>query len=222
MNYTICSGYHPRFGSREFFELWVQNAKENIQNSGHCAIVIGDSGADIPGDRRVIRMSVEGNRGHIGDHIHGRKTGDGFVGWSATVMALALLCYQNETDMVYQEQDCLTFGDCIETMYREIGDGKVIFGKSKAMSCAQSLFLVRYDYLPQFVSDYISVGPDTNSSCLTEDHFKLMLERKPQQWRQFSFGVDRERPEGWIEQRPMYVQQLTPDELALLKERGMI
>jgi hypothetical protein len=224
MSYTVCSGYHEGERRLSFYDdLWLPNVLTHTQLSQ--IIIIADDGAHtgnfIEG-RGVEHLSLNGNLGHIGDLIHGNKPKHQFVGWSATVMALAMLCYQNETDMVYQEQDCLTFGDCIETMYKEIGDGKVIFGKSKLMPCSQSLFLVKHDYLPQFVADYLGVGPDTEKGFYTEEHFALLRQRKPKQWRQFSFGVDRERPNGWADQRPMYVQQLKETELDMLAEKGMI
>jgi hypothetical protein len=224
MNYTVGSGYHPGIDPRginreEFFHLWHANVTANSKPEQ--IIVIGDSGAVIPKLPGITPVELRGDLGHIGDALNGTKNYE-FVGWSTSVMALALLCYANETDFVFVEQDVLMFGGCIEKMYEEIGEASVIFGKSGLMSCAQSLFLVRHAYLPMFVHQYLSLGTDTRVGHLGEDHFTAASKCWPEDWRQFNFGVDRDRPDGWIDQRPLYVQQLTAGEMAAMKEKGMI
>jgi hypothetical protein len=163
-------------------------------------------------------LILKGNLGHIGDLLEGRKPHK-FCGWSMGVMTLALLAYQNETDFIYKEQDCLAFGPWVERLYSECGDKKVCFGKNGLMTCAQSLFLVKHDFIPEFVRSYLGTGPD--AATMPETKFSNMAKVNQPNWTQFGFGVDRDRPIPWDDE-VFYAQHLTRNELGELSKRGLI
>ena len=92
-------------------------------------------------------------------------------GWSASVLALAMVAYNDEADFLYTEADCLAFGPWVAQMYTDLGDGDIVFGgpmKSEPwMPRAQSLFLVRHKAIPLFVAKYLTMGNDCET-MLTE------------------------------------------------------
>jgi hypothetical protein len=199
----------------EMVRLWHQNTIRD----GACRIVTIYEGGSIPmSGYNVEQVRLTGDLGHIGSHISGGKNFE-FTGWSASMVALAMLAYVDEADFIYKESDCLAFGPYIPRMYRDLGDGDIVFGGKMTsapwMPCAQSLFLVRHSYIPKFVSSYLAMGSD--KSVLGEDKFV----RRPGKIRHLSFGVDRMRPIPCNEE-VFYVQQLSPQEILNLKQKQLI
>lgn len=147
-------------------------------------------------------------------------------GWSASMVALALIAHCNNTDFVYTESDCLRFGKCIEQMYADCGDGSFIFGPRHDgppwMASSQSLFLVKHAFIPHFVSAYLALGGERTEINLGEQKF-VRLEEKfgPKIVKRLSFGVDRCRPIPWGAPA-FYFQQPTAAELEEAKTRGLL
>lgn len=224
-NYLIGSGYYHGVGkaleTESFYKTWLKN----VQQTGVKEIVIiANGGCRVPMLRSappgLSVVSLSGNLGHVGQLLSGEKPNE-FGGWSGSIMALAMIAYNAEKDFVFVEQDCLMFGPCIQRMYDEIGDGGVIFGSNKFMECAQSLFLVRYRYILDFISLYLTTGAENDHFNLPEHKFSRLQKQYPSEWKRFSFGLDRDRPLT-LEAPVWYVQQLTADELTMLKEKGLI
>jgi hypothetical protein len=216
---TVITGYAETPTSAAFAPVWVENTRRHFPNSKVITLAVGGV---MPQSVLGSALGLAGNLGHIGDLLHGRKS-HLFCGWSAAVLAGALLCYMNETDMIWKEQDVLCFGAPLFQMDRQLGTKGIIFGKcpSGAHACAQSLFMVRHDYIPEFVRLYIGEGGDAHNTNLPEVKFRRLLERHPDKWCQFDFGFDRERPLDF-NASTWYAQRFTKDEMAELYRSRMI
>lgn len=217
--------------ARWFSRLWAKNVERNPVVIDHVAIIsVGGKppmvarSLDFDERTKLTVIDMSGNLGHVHQLLPGKhpiqKPHD-FGGWSAGVLALALLAYNDEADLVFQEQDCLTFGPVIETMYNELGDGGMIYGKNKLMGAAQSLFLVRHHFIPIFVMKYLRCGPDRNVNILPEAKFQRLKEQFPGDVKQFSFPFDRDRPLDFG-QPVWYGQKYTRAELLAMRALGLV
>ena len=204
----------------EWDRIFWDNAPSHEHMKAHAVIEVADGSADSYDNM----ISLEGNLGHVGDLLNGTKP-HAFCGWSAGLMQLAMTAYCGELDLIYKEQDCLAFGPWVEQMYKDMGDGNMVFGgKMKTapyMPAAQSLILIRHKFIPDFIWRYLGMGPDGDINNLPEHKFGRMLEQEPHHFRTLSFGYDRERPINF-DAPVWYAQKFTPAELAELKKRGMI
>lgn len=207
---------------QDMARLWVENiAWMDVKPAK--VVAIGEGGARVPslwGD--VVRLT--GDLGHIHQHLDGGpKSHHAFTGWSASVMALALLAYIDEADFIYRESDCLAFGPWVTRMYRDCGDAGWVFGpkmnRAPWMACQQSLFLVKHAMIPRFVSQFLLHGPENDRLRIGETRFVAMEGVMPAA--RLSFGVDRMRPIPWDDE-VWYAQQWSAEELAEAKRRGLI
>ncbi len=220
--YFVGAGYHEGRDGRDergFFPLWLANTKKHAEPSSR-VVVIADSGAVPPFSGDYSLVPLTGDLGYHVDLLDGKKKHH-FPGGPAVVLALAMIAYCDEADFIYKEQDLLWFGDCIGEMYRQLGDGGIIFGKNEAFGVANSLMLVKHDYIPTFVRLYLGTLPENDESQLCERKFGELLKLYPRKWKQYDFGYDRDRPFD-VKAPAWCVQQLTPEELALLKREGLI
>lgn len=221
--FTIGTGYYESSPySRKLFEHCLKLIHDQ-SIAPYDLITLSCGGASPP---FYFGQSVElaGNLGHVENLLGVRepKKDYAWCGWSVTILSLALLAYQNETDFIFVEQDVLLFGTVFERMYEEIGDAPVIYGTCAVQPAANSLFMVRHAYIPQFVQLYLSLGTDSAKTNLPEMKFDRL--GKKYGWKTFRFGYDRDRPAKLedLKAGPCYIQQVTPDELARLKEFGMV
>lgn len=231
MRYMLGSGFYERPGgfSHEFSVFWYSNnARADVAPQSRVIIAVASPphGIKYPYPYEVINL--QGNLGHIGELLNGKNRM--FCGWSSSLIALAMLAYTNETDLIYKEQDCLCFGNWVKQMYADMGDGGMVFGgkmnSEPYMPCAQSLILIRHSFIPEFIANYIIMGDERRLNSegkadnLPEDKFCRMRENMPEKIKALSFGVDRERPIPF-DAPVWYVQQLTRDEFEELKQRGL-
>lgn len=234
MRYMIGSGYVPSPKNEVFLNIWANNFEKNPIPEGCTRIVIlGVGGGFRPVvslGHRVEWVGLDGNCGHVGALLSGEKK-HGLCGWTAGVLALAMMAYCDESDFIYREQDCLCFGPWVEKLYEDMGDGFMAFGgpmKSPPyMECAQSLFIVRNSFIPQFVMTMIEMGDERKQDRfhkednLPERKFHRIRERWPDLIKPLSFGVDRERPMP-IDNVVWYAQQFTTEEIHALERIGKI
>lgn len=203
-----------------FFKLWMRN----VMPHRTLLLVSGEnpppySDGDIE-TAHLMKIHLEGDLGTFMNLIN-REKPHRFCGWSAAVLQLAMSAYCDCSDLVYVEQDVLMFGDCIGQMYREIGDAGIIFGSTDGQPCAQSLFLVKHEYIPEFVRLYLGEGPQSEPGQLGEQIFARLEQQNPDKWKRFSFGYDRTRPLD-ISKPVWYAQKFSPDELLQLRAVGMV
>jgi hypothetical protein len=228
-NYTCVSGYHRERGFTgidTFFKIWMENLCK-LTPEPEQLIIIADSGARPPMGELfaappfdVTIVPIRGDLGNCHALLNGIKPHK-FAGWSGVVLAGAMLAYCNETDMVFYEEDVIHKGDVIGKMYEEIGDAGIIFGSTDGMPSAQSLFLIKHDYLPEFVRLFLSQESQQMKENLGENIFARLQQERPSEWKRFSFGYDRTRPFN-LDDEVLYLQHITADEMGSLKEKGII
>lgn len=231
MRYLLGSGY---FTKPEFDRSWDQRwAKTLIKAAGHYrpneTVIVSVGGSGYPdifpefveaGWKKPQIITSSNNLGHGGMILSGEKDNE-LSGWSASILMLAMAAYNDGSDFIYYEHDVLAFGPIIEELYKQIGDKKIIFGDyrimgQKAMPCANSLFLIKNDYLLAFIWDYLSLGSEKDKENMCEHKFHKLSELRPDKYARFSFGYDRGRPDGNlrdIKDHVYYFQHLTKEEL---------
>ena len=223
-NYQIYSGFvkdvnYSKYGglhSYDWFDIWIGNTLEHVDTSkvkffGPDATPIGP-GWELHDIYQADVVSYD-NLGHIGDYIHGHKHGR-WCGWTAGVVFGMMHAYLHNVDFLYKEQDCLWFGQgIVDQIYRDLGDKDIVFGSCKLMGPAQSLFLVRRNAIPQIIA---SLAQDDDKDVLPEYKFARLPNHA-----KLSFGYDRDRPFN-VEDPHWYIQQVTQDELDLLRTKGLI
>lgn len=219
MKYLIGSGYHPHRSAEWFYPLWLSNTLCHTRPEQ--IVVVADSGARSPLCRPEVEwVSMKGDLGHVYDLLAGRKDYD-WCGWSMTICITALLAYFNECDYIHKEQDVLAFGPWVEQIYAEAGDKNVMTGHAEGIACAQSIFWVRHQFIPEFVRIYLGTGDERTEQQFGELKFKRLEEKYKHDFGRYSFGFDRERPIRHTD-KVFYAQKLTPDELRSLAAHGFI
>jgi len=231
MKYLLGSGYYrPENSGYDLFKYnWAENTAKAAPAPNMVVIICAGHeapetvGAFHPIQALELRMGQ--NLGHVGDLLNGSKAYE-FCGWSASVLALALLAYNAELDLLYKESDALAFGPWVERMYADMGDGDMVFGRKMNsppyMACSQSLFLIRHRFLPAFVASYIAMGKDGDPHNLPETKFAKLEEIiGTDRIKRLSFGVDRERPIPWDDE-VFFAQKWTDEELNEAKRRELI
>lgn len=237
MSILIGSGFSNRPGAEKadtFFALWLQNIHRYAQPQPDRIVVVCVGGAvptAITDDVDVIQL--HGNLGH-GHRLIGKEepaSPHAYSGWSGAFLATALIAYNNCTDFLWQEQDCLAFGDYVSQMYREMGDSSCIFGgqmkSAPNMPSHQSLVLIRHAFIPEFIGAYLSFGDERSPDRMVEHRFRYcatflkgLLNRKACAFLSDVFR-DRMRPIPF--DAPVWAaQQFTYSELAELKKRGLV
>lgn len=222
MNYTLVSGYYDHPDAEFTFSRWVRNTFNLHPQPQQIFVICNDKVEPSTWLSGIKFIALNGNLGHVGSLLNGSNPHH-LCGWSASILTGAMLAYTNCTDFVYQEGDVLCYGPVIETLYKDCEGRQAVFGQqSQMVPCAQSLFLVKHAFIPEFCRLYLEEGDDRRAHVTPEHKFDIMKHRRSDVIGTTSFGIDRERPDGWIDQRPMYVQHLTAGELEALRERNMI
>jgi hypothetical protein len=229
MKYLLGSGYYQGNSSQqseEFAKVWARNLRDFTTPHPERVVIISVGASYYPISALATLpcpsdlISLDGNLGHVHHLIHKLKP-HYLGGWSASVIALAMIAYNAELDFIYREQDVLAFGPYVERMYSEIGDAKMIFGSIREMPCAQSLFLIKHDFIPDFIRDYMMLGNDRDIQSLPEHKFKKLEESSPLLYRRFGFGYDRDRPFN-TDDTVWYAQQLSAEEMRGLYRKGLL
>jgi hypothetical protein len=216
----------PKSGSQWFFEeLWkpavqalFRPPNKTFPQDVFCVSVAGMMAKSLREWIQVIYLT--GDLGHVHQLI-GKKNppkDSQMSSWEAAVLTLAMIAFTNECDLIFLEQDCLAFGPWIDQLYSELGDKQMLFGRSRCMPCAQSLFIVRHKFLLTFVEEYIQAGLNLK---MGEEKFMSLMRNRPGQIGQFSFPFDRDRPLNF-DLPVFYGQKYSPHELNELKRRKLI
>lgn len=226
-NYMIITGYHSKEGDQWqewFWRLWLKNTLKYCTNPPPREIVVYASGGRrptlVPREPYTTWVNLHGDLGFCGDVLHGKKPYR-FCGSTAGIITFAMLCYLNECDCIYKEQDCLAFGPYIETMYREIGNHGCIFGPKGHMPSSQTIMLIKHAAIPEVASLYLSTPAENQPQYMGECKFATLLQQRPDLFCTYSFGYDRVRPFN-MKDPVWYGQKFTPNELRQLGAEGMI
>jgi hypothetical protein len=217
-NYTLVSGYYDTIlpcglSSAEWFPLWRANT-ELYCSPKYVYLISSSKNTPKIDDYRYFVIEAE-NLGHTKDIPMSQK----ICGGMACLLIGCMMAYHNKTDLIYKESDCLCFGNWIDTLYREIGDNGVITGHLNFSVVPDligtSLFLIKQNYLLEFVRDYLSI-PQTDKEILPEYKIKGMKSIAFT-----SMDYDRSRPFS-TDHDAWYIQQLNAIELAYLREKNLI
>lgn len=208
---------------KEFARAWHWNTINATLKPSRIVIIAEGGGSPCVTCSDIDIVHLTGDLGHIGSHLNQSRP-HAHTGWTASMIALAMLAYVDEADFLYKEQDCIEVGPCREQAYKDMGDGDMVFGGRQTsapwMRSSQAFFLVRHSFIPTLVSRYLAMGRDR--VVLGEDKFaRLEDEFGTSRIRRLSFGVDRCRPIPW-DNPPLYFQQPSDEDLNEAQRRGVI
>jgi hypothetical protein len=228
MRYLIASGYVdiPHGARGAFARLWLNNIMRYANPKPSRIVVTSARGDRLPFMIYPLldEVRLEGDLGGFMDIVEGRKP-HALSGWFGSVLLGAMAAYNDESDLIYLEQDCLAFGPWVQKLYDEIGDAGILFGRKHLSEpwqcCSQSLFLVKHSYILEFVRLIISSPPMKEPGQLGEHKFERFGQENPEKWKMMTFGVDRERPIPY-EDPVFYAQQIKPEEIAELTKRQLL
>lgn len=210
----IGSGFHYRSPwDSKFYDIWATNTERYTFNYTVISTVCSVSA--------INHILCGHNLGHVGDLM--KENRGGLCGWSASVCALAMIAYNCGKDLIYKEADCIWKGPVPEQMYKDCEGRGMVFGRKMEsapwMACAQSTFLLKNDFILDFLRGYLFLPDDKD--MLPEDKFVKLEENHPDRYGRLSFGVDRERPIPW-DAPVWYAQHWKKEELEEAKSRGVI
>ena len=217
---VVVTGYCPPSTntvslSEDFFDIWVRNT---LTINPRRIYVVNGGGTPIK-DTRCEWINAD-NLGRNTTMPRGQQ----LSGWSASFVMGCLLAYHNNADLVFKEQDCLAFGRWLERFRDEIGNAGAISGHANTSGAAtglnaQSLVLVKYDFLLPFACAYLSIQ-EPCSVVMSEQKFDRVAALTGRLART-TMGHDRSRPIDY-DTLPFYAQQLTAEEMAELRVRKLI
>ena len=227
--YMIGTGYHARAGREQawFWNRWYENTLRFADPVPQEIVVLASGGIYPPlTENQCITTQwvyLIGDLGHCHDLLAGNKSYR-FCGGTAGVLFLAWTAYLNECDFIHKEQDCLAFGNWVETMYAEIGSHGCIFGSTDQMPSSETLMLVKHAFIPDFCRLYLETPSEHKPEYIGEAKFAKLEKEHPDLYCRYSFGVDRSRPlpPDMASGKPWYAQKFTRDELLKIRDSGMI
>jgi tetratricopeptide (TPR) repeat protein len=158
--YVVVTGYFTAGGdeAEKFFPVWYENTQKYAKPA-RIFVINAASKAVEYGECEWVNLSE-----NLFHHVLNMPTGQQLGGFSASVMLGCLLAYHERADLLFKEQDCLAFGNYVQTIYAEMGDKGMVAGPLLASGpgaglLSVSLMLVRHEYLLEFVARYLSLWP---------------------------------------------------------------
>jgi len=212
---------------KKFFNIWWENTLKYSKPQD--ILVINQNSTCLPDEKKGKWLDTLYNLGHVHALDSNNYPHKKFAGCSITFMIAALYCYNSNCDMIYKEQDCLAFGDWINKLYidAEEKNAKMLIGRaedSHGQTSAQSVLLIKHDFLLDFVKSYISLEHNDAGYNYVRPERKFTILKNiihPESIQFMSMGYDRERPKDFNEET-YYIQQVNQDELNLLKKIGKL
>jgi hypothetical protein len=213
-NYIIGTAYHHATEWDEtLFKAWEENTLQYCDKF-YCVSTIKRNGS--PNE-----ILVNHNLGHIHDLLDRKQ--NGLSGWSAHIITLSMIAYCGGKDFVFKESDCFWHGDVVGRLYQDLGNARVVFGRKMEsepfMSCSQSTFLIKHNFIPEFISTYLALPDDID--MIAEDKFVELERLNPIQYARTACCIDRERPIPYNDE-VWSVQQVKAHELEEMRTRGII
>ena len=192
----------------EFFDVWWENTHKYTAPEGGVTVINANS--PVPPNAKGDWINLQTNAKHVRD-MNGKHL---LGGWSVGVQVGASLAYAHGYDFVYKEQDCLAFGNWIESLQKDIHDRnlRMLIGKwvGGPYLVEQSLMYIRWEYIPMFLSNWLSI-PQSDKSLRPELKYLSMQQQSPQDIGFMTMEGGRTRPIQ--ESLPVYAQQLSKEEL---------
>jgi hypothetical protein len=211
MTYAIGTGYYSaddgyrKGDKRELFAKWFQNTTKF--STPETIYVIDANSTYVPTGYQVEWIRTKKNFGHLFDNKN-----EFFTGWAVSFMLSALRCYADGHDFIYKEQDCFAWGDWVTSLYSDLETkkAKMLVGRGpwEDLKVEQSLVIIKNDFIPTFISEYMLIK-ESDKVIPNENKFAKVMEKYPEI--QFmSMNGGRVRP---ITPHPTYAQQLNEQEL---------
>lgn len=231
--YIIGSGYAHNPDDKEdkkfklnFFNIWYKNT---LKYTNPQKITILNSGInDLPlKNNKIEWINVNDNPGHVHHHM-GKKNKNSsikwnnspfFCGWTYSFIFGAMYAYSLNCDFIYKEQDCLAFGNWIDILYASLGNKKMITGECKHMPVEQSIFLIKKEYIPEFLYLYTSISKPDYRNLPEWKFFNLIKNNNDMGYFDLQYG--RNRPIDYTKET-FYVQQIDKSILQKLKQYNKI
>lgn len=200
--------------------IWTKNVgARDIVILDNSTSHLGDTCSDLfPNLLRVI--AINENLGHIANHIGQFRPH--LLGWSMSWIMPAMVAYSEGRDYCYFEQDALAFGDWEQCILADMEKKQLMMAYgvgSKWACCEQSLFYIKHEFITEAIWSYLGIA-DGDGLTLPEDKFRIMSE-KNMRVGMFSMGCGRNRPLP-LDEKTWFSQKFTAEELAQLKEKGLI
>lgn len=223
--FTVVTGYvsYNKFGFPvdDFAPYWLKSVLR--QKPSHIFVIEHDR--KFPLTHPDLTTIPAANLGHIHQLVkkqHPYKD-HYWSGWSASVLLGAMLAYNSEEDFVFVEQDCLMFGNVMESIYSEAArkEKLMLFGSCQIMKAAQSLFWVEHSVIPYFIQSYSALWNESKELHKRTEHKFMEIECDNDTVGRFQFGYDRDRPFKYTEPA-WYAQQISWEELEEFKRRELI
>jgi len=235
MNYQIITGYWagnnsqniPAQNRADFFtKYWYPNTARYADISN--LLVINSNSSHLP-EKKGQWLDLIFNLGHVHDLDNNDYPNKKFGGWSMAFVIGALTAYSNNCDLIFKEQDCLTFGNWIEEMYKTLKETQshMLIGSpshANGQALEQSLFIIKHNLILPFITAYLALPyndsgfnyfrPEAKFKKIIEDNFSDQVS-------ELSFGYGRGRPSNLInsvDNEIFYIQHITTEELLTLNE----
>jgi hypothetical protein len=224
MNALIGSGFwaadRADYDKKEQFhsQYWVPNVGRFRD------IVIVDN-SEFPTPKLSYRGAIRiipvlKNLGHVGSFLGQQYPKLG--GWSMSWILPALMAYCESRDFIYQEADCLAFGEWEKQIYADMEAKGLLmaFGDGSTWgSTEQSLFLIKSEFILTAIKAYVAIE-DSDGVLLPENKFEKMERENPKIGRHSLLG-GRNRPLP-MNEKTFYGQKFTSEELDQLKIIGLV
>jgi len=219
LKYVIATGYWAGVqdvARQNFFDTWWSNTHKYA--SPERVFVVSGNG-HYPKEKKGNWIEATANLGHVHHLIRGLKK-QKLCGWTASTLTAALIAYNCEADLIYKEQDCLCFGNWVESMYAETERMNVgmLFGQNALMMVEQSLVFIRWEALLDYVKAILEM-PESDADVLPEAKYYRLHQSGMATHLPFPGGRDRPLD---FDSEPFYIQQCTNAELDELIERKLI
>jgi hypothetical protein len=213
--------------TKNFFNIWWDNTFK--YSNPEEVLIINQNSPFLPDEKKGKWIDTLFNLGHVHSLDTNNYPNKKFAGCSLTFMIAALYCYNSNCDMIYKEQDCLAFGDWVNSLYADLeeNNAKMLIGREEdadGQSSAQSIFLIKHDFLLDFVRSYLSLNYNDAGPGYVRPEWKFTILKNhlyPDSIKFMSMGYDRARPASY-EEETYYIQQLKQQEIDILSRIGKI
>lgn len=216
----MCATSESEFAQRVgwFLDVWLPNVGNRnvivVDNSDY------EDARKLGPNRNVRVINVLKNLQHVGAMLG--KTTPKFCGWSMSWMIPAHIAYCEGRDFIYQESDCLCFGNWEQQIMSDMETGGLLmaFGAGSPLaSVEQSLFAIKHEFILDALLAYTTI-PASDGNFLPEDKFELMARMNPKIGRH-SLPGGRNRPLPY--DAPAWsAQKFSSEEMDEIRKRGLV